>query len=611
MIAANRTPSGTWFLSGLAVAVAGLTSPASAQVTERVSVGLGGIESNDWSILPYPGRFASSDGRFTAFMSHASNLVPGDTNAAWDVFVRDRVQGSTERVSVDGFGSESDGLSGLFGICISDDGRYVVFESEATNLVSGDTNHKPDLFLRDRLLGTTERVSVDSSGGQADAESFYPSVSADGRFVAFVSLASNLVPGDTNGFWDVFVRDRLNGTTELVSVGLGGALGDGDADRLPSISADGRYIAFSSYATNLVAGDTNGQLDVFVRDRWNGTTVLASVDSMGGQGNSFSYEPAISEDGRFVAYTSSASNLVPGDTNGVWDVFVRDLFNQTTECASVSAAGVFGDYSSGQATISADGRFVAFTSGAGNLCAGDTNLCRDGFVRDRLLGTTERVTVSTTGQQSVTSAEMACISADGRFVVFTTDSQGLVAGDNNGVGDDFIHDRRAAGFASLCDPGLNNVIACPCGNSPSGAGRGCDNSSFTGGAVLSASGIAYLSTDSLAFTTNDEKASATSVLLQGDALVSTGLVFGQGVRCVGGQLRRMYVKIAANGSVTAPDLGAGDPTVSARSAQLGAPIQPGQPYYYLVYYRDPIVLGNCSAAHTFNATQTGSVTYWP
>jgi hypothetical protein len=158
---------------------------------------------------------------------------------------------------------------------------------------------------------------------------------------------------------------------------------------------------------------------------------------------------------------------------------------------------------------------------------------------------------------------------------------------------------------------VNNVLACPCANAASGPGRGCDNSSFTGGAALTASGIAYLSIDSLAFTASGEKPSATSILLQGDAILPNGVVFGQGVRCAGGMLKRLYVKTALNGSISAPDFPAGDPTVSARSASLGSPIQPGQPYLYLVYYRDPIVLGGCAASSTFNATQSGSVIYWP
>jgi Tol biopolymer transport system component len=588
-----------------------LAAPAFPQVTERVSLGPGGSQANANSLLPPPGMFVSADGRFIAFASAADNLVPSDTNLRWDVFVHDRLLASTERVSVDSGGAQSDGGSGIFGICMSPDARFVAFECEATNLVPGDSNQAADILVRDRVLGTTERVSLTHSGGQSNGSSFYPSITPDGRFVAFMSSASNLVSGDTNGYWDVFVRDRLSGTTVIVSSGVSGVNSNGDVVQLPSLTPDGRFVAFCSYATNLVASDTNGQPDVFLRDTWSGVTEIVSLDSAGIQGSSWSTSPAISANGTVVAFMSAATNLVPGDTNGVWDVFVRDRVHHTTEFASISDTGVAGDFASRDPSISADGRYVAFTSGATNLCNGDTNAAFDGFVRDRRLCTTERVTVSTSGQQPSSHAEEACVSADGRYVAFVSSSPGLVAGDTNATEDIFLRDRLATGFTSICEPGRAGVFSCPCGNPPSGGGRGCDNSSATGGASLTATGIAYLSLDSLAFTTADEKPTATSILLEGALLVPNGAIFGQGVRCAGGALKRMYVKTAFNGGMVAPDIVAGDLPVSARSAQLGALIQPGQPCYFLVYYRDPIVLGACAATSTFNATQTGAVTYWP
>jgi len=233
-------------------------------------------------------------------------------------------------------------------------------------------------------------------------------------------------------------------------------------------------------------------------------------------------------------------------------------------------------------------------------------------VHDRLTGATERVNVSSAGTQANQQQEgFGAISANGRFVAFETSATNLVPGDTNAVPDVFVHDRDAAGFTSLCEPGSGGVIACPCQNPPVGSGRGCNNSAPTGGAKLDAGGGAYLSLDSLVFTTTGELPSATSILLQGDALLATGIAYGQGVRCVGGSLKRMYTKTAVNGSITAPDLSAGDPSVSSRSALLGAPTQTGQPYFYLVYYRDPAVLGGCPATSGFNATQTRSVTWWP
>jgi Tol biopolymer transport system component len=447
-------------------------------------------------------------------------------------------------------------------------------------------------------------------GAQGNNYSGSPSISADGRYVAFRSEATNLVAGDTNNTADVFVRDRLAGTTERVSLSTAGVQGN-NFSGYPSISADGRIVAFASVATNLVSGDTNQSYDIFVRDRLSGTTERVSVATGGAQGNNSSTYPAISADGNWVVFTSVASNLVAGDTNGASDVFVRDLVSATTERASVATGGAEGNGASGGPVISADGRYVAFLSTATNLVSGDTNGFMDIFVRDRSSGTTERVSVATGGAQENSDSFDSWISADGRYVAFESAASNLVAGDTNGARDVFVRDRAAAGSTGLCDPGVDGVIACPCSNPPSGPGRGCDNSSGTGGASLAASGIAYLSMDSLVFTTSGEKPTATSVLLQGTSLAANGVVYGQGVRCVGGSLKRLFVKHAVAGSITAPDLGGGDPTVSARSASLGDVIQPGQNRWYLVYYRDPTVLGGCPATSTFDATQTGQATWWP
>ncbi len=519
---------------------------------------------------------------------------------------------TTERVSVSTGGAQGNDSSYLSGLrSISADGRFVTFDSWASNLVAGDTYGNRDVFVRDRQSGTTERVSVATGGMQGHADSWFPSISADGRFVAFESLASNLVAGDTNGWPDVFVRDRQSGTTERVSLAPGGAEGDNDSSD-PSISADGRFVAFWSWASNLVAGDTNGWADVFVCDRQSGTTERVSLATGGAEGNNGSAYPAISADGLFVAFQSSASNLVIGDTNARADVFVRDRQSGTTERVSVDSAGAQGNLDSWYPSISADGHFVAFFSFSSNLVAGDTNAHEDVFVRDRQSGTTERVSVATDGTQGNTASESPSISADGRFVAFESFSSNLVPGDTNESDDVFVRDRDATGFASLCDPGTAGVRLCPCSNPPSGPAHGCDNSSATGGASLSASGIAYLSMDSLVFTTAGEKPTALSIVMQGNALIPTGVIYGQGVRCLGGTIiRRLFIKRAIAGSMTAPDFGAGDPTVSARSAAKGDVIQPGQSRWYLVYYRDPTVLGGCPTSSTFNATQTGQVTWWP
>jgi hypothetical protein len=254
---------------------------------------------------------------------------------------------------------------------------------------------------------------------------------------------------------------------------------------------------------------------------------------------------------------------------------------------------------------------VTFVSGANNLVSGDTNGVEDVFVHDRITGQTTRVSVDLSGNEGNGDSGFygRSISPDGRIVVFHSFATNLVIGDTNGFDDAFVRDRDATGFTSLCDPGIDGVMACPCSNSSSGLGRGCDNSAATGGAVLSASGIAYLSVDSLVFRTTGERSTTLSIMLQGDAVVAPGLIYGQGIRCVEGILKRLYTKAASSGSITAPDFGAGDPTVSGRSAAMGDVIQAGQSRWYLVYYRDPVVLGGCPASSTFNATQTGQITW--
>jgi Tol biopolymer transport system component len=587
---------------GSLLAVLLVSATGWTQVTSRESVGTGGAEGNLRSILPS----ISADGRYVAFVSIATNLVPGDTNGCEDIFVRDRSSGTTERVSVDSGGVQGDAMSA--GPSISADGRYVVFESLATNLVAGDTNAVRDIFVRDRLSGTTERVNVDSGGAQANGVSSWASISPDGRYVTFMSEGTNLVAGDTNATGDVFLRDRLSGTTQRVSLAAGGAQGN-NFSGYGSISADGRYVSFASVATNLVAGDTNNSYDVFVRDLVSATTERVSVATGGAQANNGAVYPSISADGRSVVFFSGSTNLVAGDTNGVTDVFLHDLVSGATERVSVATGGAQGDSGSSGCSVSADGRYVAFESAATNLVAGDTNGVWDIFVRDRQSGTTERASVDSGGVQGNDGSGVygVAISADGRFVAFDSGATNLVAGDANAATDVFVHDREATGSTSLCDPGVGGVIACPCSNPPSGPGRGCDNSSATGGAALAASGIAYLSMDSLVFTTSGEKPTATSILLQGNALASSGVVYGQGVRCVGGTFRSLFTKHAVAGGITAPDFGAGDPSVSARSAAKGDVIQSGQSRWYLVYYRDPIVLVGCAASSTFNATQTVAV----
>jgi Tol biopolymer transport system component len=248
----------------------------------------------------------------------------------------------------------------------------VAFESASDNLVAGDTNGEKDIFVHDLLSGETERVSLTSDGKQANVGSVTPAISADGRWVAFLTDASNLVEEDTNKAGDIFVHDRQSGETWRVSVASDGTEGNGRSYE-PHISADGRFVVFTSDASNLVSGDTNRVSDVFIHDLQSGETRRVSLASDSRQGNSRSYDPSISADGRFVVFTSAATNLVYGDANLSHDVFVHDLQTGQTRRASLSLDGLQGDNHSIEASISAEGRFVAFASAASNLVYSDTN----------------------------------------------------------------------------------------------------------------------------------------------------------------------------------------------------------------------------------------------
>ena len=404
---------------------------AAAGRTVLVSLADNGDQSNQAVVSPQ----ISANGRYVAFVSSASNLVRGDTNDTWDVFVRDLRGGTTKRVSVSGTGAQSDGQA--HGAEISADGRYVAFSSYATNLVPGDTNDSSDVFVRDLVTGTTSRVSVTSTGEQANGFSaFSMAISADGRYVLFDSEATNLVPGDTNGVRDIFVHDRRTGRTSRVN-GPGGVQPDHYSEA-PAISADNRYIAYDSFAGNLVPGDTNGFSDVFVLDRRTGRTTLVSRNPDGAPSLYNSFSPSLSADGRFVSFGSESPDVVRGDTNDLVDVFVHDRRTGRTERASVSSSGRQANDHCNAAAISADGRYVLYSSRASTLVPRDRNGSEDVFVRDRLRGTTTQVSVATSGRPANAWSSAASISADSRRVAFASEADNLVAGDTNETYDVFL-----------------------------------------------------------------------------------------------------------------------------------------------------------------------------
>ncbi|MFO0981303.1 MAG: hypothetical protein U1E76_06025 [Planctomycetota bacterium] len=424
-----------WLRSALVLAAlaAGEGGLLANDVTRRVSLDSTGSEVKGDSSSPS----ISADGRVVAFLSDAADLVGGDTNHSPDVFVRDLVTGLTTRASVDSNGNQGD--SYCADPVISSDGHVVVFASLATNLVAGDTNNEWDVFVRDLDQGTTERVSVAADLTEANGNSYVPVVSQDGRYVAFLSYATNLVPGDANDVADIFVKDRLTGAITLVSKSSTGDLANGSS-RLAAISADGRYVAFASDATNLVPGDSNGASDIFLHDTRFAITIRVSVGAGGVQGNGDSFAPSISADARYVAFASQANDLVANDTNGLTDVFVADLWTSAMQLVSISSSGAQGDGSSDAGAISADARYVAFRSRADNLAPGDGNgFLRDVFVRDRLLASTEMASVTDQGAGGNDESPEAAVSGDGRLVVFATQASNLVPGDRNGASDIYLH----------------------------------------------------------------------------------------------------------------------------------------------------------------------------
>jgi Tol biopolymer transport system component len=341
-----------------------------------------------------------------------------------------------ERLNLDTSGSEvDDGVS--FNPSVSADGRYVVFESNAS-LVPEKTSFFFDIYLRDRVLGTTTRISVDGAGNEADGSSGSPVISANGQFVAFVSNASDLVNDDTNDEGDIFVKNLLTGAVERVSVATGGAEATVWPSSDPSISGDGRYVVFSSAADDLVAGDMNNHTDIFLRDRQTGTTTRVSLGPAGAEGDGESYSPVISDDGSTVAFRSYATTLTNPATSGNAHIFVRDLGTNTTSLVSKTSGGDEADFDCDFPDLSSDGRYVVFQSSASNLDPLDTEFNTDIFLHDRQAGTTALVSVSSDGAKGNQTSWNPAISGNGTHLGFTSDSTNLVPGDSNGLTDLFV-----------------------------------------------------------------------------------------------------------------------------------------------------------------------------
>lgn len=405
---------------------------AASPTTVRVSLKSNGAEVNADNDAPA----ISGNGRYVAFESVGA-FTRGDKGTDADVFVRDLATGKTRRASVKSNGTEVNSGDGSEGASISADGRFVAFTSDAA-LSPGDTNGALDVYVHDFKKGTTRRMSLTSAGGQVLADSENASISADGRYVAFQSDGA-LAAGDTNGVSDVYVRNRSTGKTKRASVRASQAQPTEDSTD-PSISGDGRYVAFVTPDDQMTPQSDYGPSplldnDVFVRDMTGHTTKRVSLKSDGAEADPNSQvasrNPAISANGGFVTFISPGV-FVPADNNGVDDVYVHSLKGNTTRLVSVKSNGSVGNSDSGVAApapLSSSGRYVAFESTA-DLVPTDGNGFRDVYMRDRTGGTTTRVSVKSSGAAVPANHQEPSITADGRFVAFA--SLGAFTGGDSG-----------------------------------------------------------------------------------------------------------------------------------------------------------------------------------
>ncbi|MBI5929396.1 MAG: fibronectin type III domain-containing protein [Chloroflexi bacterium] len=411
-----------------------LVSCDSNAAIHRISIGSDGQQGNRSSSWVN----VSADGRYIVFQSDASNLVPNDSNNTTDIFVHDRVTCETTRVSLASTDEQANGPSDTPNI--SGDGRYVVYTSYATNLVAGDTNGYADVYLYDRQ--TRQVIQINAATNSQDSSYGGDSgwISADGRYVVFDTQSNTLVsPPETNFVRDVFVRELATGEIRMASRSLSG-VSNADPSSVGTISGDGRYVVFISSSTSLVAGDITRNNEVFMRDMQTNTTRRISMSTSGGETNGSANSAKITTDGRYVVYTSSATNIVPNDTNNSIDVFLYDVLNNTTTLVSLAdnEEQAIGD--ANNTWISDDGRLVAFGSYARNLVANDTTPLhyRGFYVRDLWTGHTVRISQGSTGLPTSDDVFDTALSRDGRIAAFVSYDATLVPTDQNAVSDIFV-----------------------------------------------------------------------------------------------------------------------------------------------------------------------------
>lgn len=424
---------GLGFFIGLPMQFTAAACDPNASIT-HISTALDGSDGNGMAVFPS----ISPNGRYVAYVSDSSNLVAGDNNSQHDVFMYDRITCLTVRISVTSGGNEGNGGARLTFPSLSSDGHYVAFVSEASNLVEGDSNRKADVFVHDLQSGQTLLVSRASDGTQGNGEAVHALISGDGRYVMFDSFATNLVSGDVNNKPDVFLRDLQSGETRRISSASNGDESNGDSSLgKDMISADGQTLLLASNATNLAANDLNLHYDVFLHDLQSGQTGLAALAPGGAQVNPNIEDGAISDSGQMIAFASTASNLVSGDNNNQRDIFV--LERQTGQISRVSVSSLLAE-SNGKSystDLSANGRYVTFLSAASNLVADDSNTKADAFLHDLQTGETTRISTGN-GFQAEEDIETIDLAGSSNFAVFMTRAGNLVNGDNNQTYDVFL-----------------------------------------------------------------------------------------------------------------------------------------------------------------------------
>ncbi len=543
-----------------AIPLVALPAPAPVDnpgFNERVSVSSTGAQGNDSSGNGLGRQLqVSEDGRFVVFTSFASNLVPGDTNGEKDVFVRDTLAATTIRASVGHQGQQGNGRCDSVGI--SADGRFVVFMSESSNLDPLDFNGQRDIFLYDHQAGTSELVSRSFSADSAAGSSESPSITADGSQVCFWSSGTNIVFGDTNGVGDIFVWNRSTGISQRISIDPSGGQNSAPS-RSPHIARQGRYVTFEGPDGDLVFVDSNGGDDVFVKDMLTGAVERAQR-AIQLDGNS--RRPQISGDGRYIVFESTSTIAVNGDSNGLQDVFLWDAFAGDLTRVSESTAGAQANGISFDPRISADGQWIAYESTASNLIVGDTNGLTDVFVTNRIFGATTRASLNGSGFQVASPTFGPELSGNGRFVGFLG-TAAYAPGDTNQEFDVYLRDRRISSDNygwNYCQSNLNS-------SGEAGTMRALQSP--------------VLADNDLLFVIENLPTNQPGYMLMSDTQGFVPLFSGsQGDLCLGAPIVRFNSNVLSTGGGNVdfiPDLGA---------LPQGTVVSPGQGWNFQFWFRD-------------------------